>query len=75
MTILLVTEDSFGKLMMLLVIKDSRVLEKKFLTGENIPYQSCSTIDIFFFNLLLTTCLIDFIVNFFENAVSVTFFK
>ena len=47
--ILLVTEDSFGKLMMLLVIKDSRVLEKKFLTGENIPYQSCSTIDIFFF--------------------------
>ena len=33
------TEDSFGKLMMLLVIKDSRVLEKKFLTGENIPYQ------------------------------------
>lgn len=32
------TEDSFSKLMMLLVTKYSRVLKKKNLTGENIPY-------------------------------------
>ena len=37
---LLVIKDSFGKLVLLLVTEDSRVLKKKNLDGENIPYHN-----------------------------------